>query len=77
MIYAFLPFTFGLLAATGLDNILELMKGKKIDQKIIKRVIIVFGTIFFFVTENMHMMMIFIGTYFLWYYMLANLPIIE
>ncbi|MED5427003.1 MAG: YfhO family protein [Candidatus Neomarinimicrobiota bacterium] len=57
MIYAFLPFTFGLLAATGLDNILELMKGKKIDQKIIKRVIIVFGsfiglTIFYMMFGN-------------------------
>ena len=57
MIYAFLPFTFGLLAATGLDNILGLMKGKKIEHKIIKRVIIVFGsfiglTIFYMMFGN-------------------------
>ncbi len=44
MIYALLPFTFGVLAAFGLDNILKLIKeDSAINRKVIKKVVIIFG----------------------------------
>ncbi|MCH8013062.1 MAG: YfhO family protein [Candidatus Marinimicrobia bacterium] len=44
MIYALLPFTFGILSAIGLDNILKFMKGESdLNRRIIKKVVIIFG----------------------------------
>jgi len=45
MIYALLPFTFGILAAYGLENNLSLIKkGTKVDKKITNKVLLVFGS---------------------------------